>query len=72
MSQGNINYEINYVSEGNIKYPESISEAEERYVKTLKKILEEFKNKESNLIILVIHGLGVSACCKYLCDIITL
>ena len=70
MSQGNINYEINYVSEGNIKYPESISEAEERYVKTLKKILEEFKNKESNLIILVIHGLGVSACCKYLCDII--
>ena len=70
MSQGKVNYEINYISEGNIKYPETVLEADERYVNTLKKILEELKNKESNLVILVTHGEGVAACCKYLCEII--
>ena len=70
MTQGNINYQINYIYEGNIKYPETREEADERYVISLKKILEEIKNKERYLIIMVIHGEGVAACCRYLCDII--
>ena len=69
MNQGKIKYEIKHVK-GFVKHPESIEESDVRYVKSLKIILDELKNKKSNLVIIVTHGEGVSACCKYLSKII--
>ena len=70
LNDGNINYEIDMIEDNEIKFPETQEEADDRYITTLKKILEEIKNQESNLIIIVQHGEGVAACCKYLCNII--
>ena len=75
INQGNINYEINYIknNKDEIKHPETLKESDERYIKIFKKILDnELMNdkNDSNLIIIVTHGEGVSSCCKYLCNII--
>ena len=70
MNEGKINYIINNISNDNVKYQETLLESDERYEKELKKILEQYKGKESNLIIIVTHGEGVAACCRYLCNII--
>ena len=68
--EGNVKYEIKSIENDEIKFPESKEEADTRYINTLKNLIEELKNKESNLVIFVIHGEGVAACCKYLCNII--
>ena len=68
MNEGKINYEINNIEEGDIKYIETRLEADERYVKVLQKIIDELKGKQSNLIIIIQHGEGVAACCRYLCE----
>ena len=70
INEGYINYEINLIENEEIKFPETQKEADERYLNTLKKVINELKGKESNLVIIVQHGEGVAACCKYLCDII--
>ena len=70
MNQGNIDYNIIDIDNGNVKYKETRSDADERYENELKKILEELKGKKSYLYIIVQHGEGVAACCRYLCNII--
>ena len=68
MCEGKVNYEINNIENGDIKYKETRKEADERYIKVLQKIIEELKGKHSNLIIIIQHGEGVAACCRYLCE----
>ena len=68
MHEGKINYEINNIENGDIKYKETRLEADERYVKVLKKLIDELKGKQSNLVIIMQHGEGVAACCRYLCE----
>ena len=68
MHEGKINYEINNIENGDIKYKETRLEADERYVKVLKKLIDKLKGKESNLVIIMQHGEGVAACCRYLCE----
>ena len=70
MNEGKIDYNIIDMNNGNVKYKETRSEADERYEKELKKILEELKGKTSYLYIIVQHGEGVASCCRYLCNII--
>ena len=68
MFEGKVNYEINNIENGDIKYKETRLEADERYVKVLTKLIDELKGKESNLVIIMQHGEGVAACCRYLCE----
>ena len=67
MTEGKVNYEIINI-DGNVKYREDIKESDERYEICLKNILDELKGKESKLVIIVTHGEGVAACCRYLCN----
>ena len=45
LNEGNINYEIDMIEDNEIKFPETKEEADDRYITTLKKILEEIKNQ---------------------------
>ena len=63
MQEGKVNYEINNIENGDMRL-----EADERYVKVLTKLIDELKGKESNLVIIMQHGEGVAACCRYLCE----
>ena len=67
MREGNVNYEIKDVSNEDVKYKETRDEADERYIKELQKIINNIKGKSNFLIIIVQHGEGVAACCRYLC-----
>ena len=68
MREGKVNYEINNIENGDIKYKETRLKADERYVKVLKKLIDELEGKDSNLEINMQHEKGVSACCRYLCE----
>ena len=70
MKEGKIDYNIVDIDNGNVKHQETLEESDKRYEIELKKILEELKGKNSYLIIIVTHGEGVAACCRYLCNII--
>jgi len=65
-----IKYDIKYIDNGEVKYPEKREEADKRYINFLQKILNEIKGTTGNLVILVSHGEFVSACCRYLCSLI--
>ena len=68
MREGNVNYEINDISNEDVKYKETLEESDERYEKEFKKIMNNLKGKQSNLIIIMQHGEGVAAICRYLCN----
>ena len=64
ISEGKINYELNNIENDNIKYKETRLEADERYVKALKKLIDELKGKESNLVIIIQNGERVGVYCR--------
>ena len=68
IQEGNVDYDI--ISKENcfINFPESEQQANERYLNALINIINNIKEKHSNIIILVTHGQGVSALCRYLCN----
>ena len=68
MGEGNVNYEIKDISNEDVKYKETRDEADERYIKELQKIINNIKGESNFLIIIVQHGEGVAACCRYLCN----
>ena len=68
MREGNINYKIKDISCEEVKYKETRDEADERYIKELQKIINNIKGESNFLIIIVQHGEGVAACCRYLCN----
>jgi len=55
-NEGKINDVINDIRKDIVKYQETLLESEEKYEKEPKNILEQFKRKESNLIIIIIHS----------------
>ena len=68
MEEGNVNYEIKDISNEDVKYKETRDEADERYIKEFLKIINNIKGESNFLIIIVQHGEGVAACCRYLCN----
>ena len=70
IKKSNIKYVLKHIDYGEVRFPEGRKEADLRYINSLKKIMDEIKDKIGYLIIIVTHGEGVSACSKYLYNLI--
>ena len=70
IKKSNVKYDLKHIDYGEVLFPEGKKEADLRYINFLKKIMDEIKDKMVYLIIIVTHGEGVSACSKYLYNLI--
>ena len=70
ITKSSIKYDLKHIDYGEVRFPEGKKEADLRYINFLKKLMDEIKDKSGYLIIIVTHGEGVSACGKYLHNLI--